>query len=164
MKADEEDVQNGEELTSLLEFILQHYLRRCKTRQEAAISLYRLIRSMREHHTRNALVHLTARFLNLVDERSGVHKATVTKDTKRYTASNAAMDMTFLVVYTYMRHTILSMDLDFTPSTGPSIRPSPLSSQLQDFPKFAAILGEAHVWVPLEVGGLVDKEATHAAI
>jgi len=106
---------------------------------------------MRENRNQNSLIHVAARFLNLLDEPQANHKEALEKNTKRYVASNASMDMALQVVYMYLRRTILNLELDYTPPAVPRFKPTALNKELIGFPNWAVILNAVDVWVPIGV-------------
>jgi hypothetical protein len=123
---------------SFLDFVTQHYLMQTKSRLEAEIRMYSLIRGIKRYRSEHSLVHLAARFLGLVDEPLERYEPPIGKRAKEYKPSNASLDVTFLTVYLYLRRTVLMKQHEAVPDANRRFS-RVVDLRLKSLPKFATV-------------------------
>lgn len=172
--ADEEDVATGYPVQSLEQFIVEKYLMLTEERSEAEIGIHRLLQSVKEHHKRHPLLHIFARFMNILQDPLSV-KASDSGDKKRRSTlkkkcsiqqdmfvmdellkpSSKELPLTVLSIYLFAREEMLK--LGYNGAYAAAIAKAK-TSDYGDLDKYENLIVSASTKPPKLVNKYINKE------
>jgi len=106
-----QDEKEGQQTQTMNDFLMEGFLKRYGLRRLAELNLFVLVISIKEYYKKNALVHVMARFMNLIDEPKHHHHAGKSgggDDSGGVVPVNRYLDTSFLTAFLWSRDKCLS--------------------------------------------------------